>query len=162
MNILDALANDRVRSQMKAKSKKRAIELIAEALSTASPEIDPKDVSDALVAREKLGSTGIGQGVAIPHCRFPDSKHPTLGLFKLSEPVDFDAIDHQPVDIIVALMVPEESEDAHLRLLSQIAAALSHPGRIQTLRDAATNEALLDAFRVAVETAHAETANNSN
>lgn len=90
---------------------------------------------DNFVAREKLGSTGLGSGVAIPHCRTPGIKKIYGFLAKLTAPVDFDAIDDQPVDLIFALVVPEEKNDEHLSTLARIAAIMQNDKSRQLLRD---------------------------
>jgi len=70
------------------------------------PELDENQIFNNLVARERLGSTGIGQGIAIPHCRLEDCKRVVGALLTLSEPIDFDAIDNEPVDLLFVLLVP--------------------------------------------------------
>ena len=93
-------------------------------------------------AREKLGSTGLGNGVAIPHCRTPGVKKIYGFLAKLTTPVDFDAIDDQPVDLLFALVVPDEKNDEHLSTLARIAAIMQDDKSRQILRDCDNNESL--------------------
>lgn len=86
--------------------------------------IDPDRVMEVVMAREQLGSTGIGHGVAIPHGRMPDLPAPMLALARHQEGVDFDAIDRQPVHIIVLLLVPDSDDRQHLELLARLARSL--------------------------------------
>jgi PTS system nitrogen regulatory IIA component len=98
----------------------------------------------SLVARARLGSTGIGEGIAIPHCRAPGFKRIHGCLIKLSNPVDFDALDDQPVDLIFALVVPEEKNDEHLATLARVAALLQDETSRQSLRQCSSNEELFN------------------
>jgi PTS system nitrogen regulatory IIA component len=82
-------------------------------------------VADSLFARERLGSTGLGHGVAIPHGRIKGMKSPLAAVFRLSEPIGFDAPDEQPVSLLFFLLVPEASTQKHLEILSEIAEMLS-------------------------------------
>lgn len=123
-------------------SKKRALEQIANLISSQVPELERRDVFEALIAREKLGSTGFGNGIAIPHCRLKGCNTPVSALLHLEKPIDFDAIDGAPVDLLFVLLVPEAATDAHLELLRQIASMLDRKDVRDKLRSAPTNEAL--------------------
>lgn len=123
-------------------SKKRALEQIANLIGREVPELDTQDVYEALIAREKLGSTGFGNGIAIPHCRLKGCETPVSALLHLEAPIDFDAIDGAPVDLLFVLLVPEAATDAHLELLRQIASMLDREEVRKKLRSASTNEAL--------------------
>lgn len=96
------------------------------------------DIFDALIAREQLGSTGIGEGCAIPHGRINGIKEPKLAILTLSEPVDFDAVDAEPIDIAIGLLVPEskheEGQRHHLKILSMLSAFLDDRDNRQLLR----------------------------
>lgn len=102
-------------------SKKRILELVAEHLAAHCPELEQTQIFNNLVARERLGSTGIGQGIAIPHCRLDGCQGVVGALLTLQEGVAFDAIDNQPVDLLFVLIVPREATSEHLELLSQLA-----------------------------------------
>ena len=104
-----------------ASSKKRVLEFIAEQIHLHNATLGDTQIFSNLIARERLGSTGIGQGIAIPHCRLEGLDHVIGLLITLSESVDFDAIDNQPVDLVFALVVPKEATSEHLELLSQLA-----------------------------------------
>ena len=123
-------------------SKKKALEQIANLIGREVPELDTQDVYEALIAREKLGSTGFGNGIAIPHCRLKGCETPVSALLHLEAPIDFDAIDGAPVDLLFVLLVPEAATDAHLELLRQIASMLDRENVRKKLRSASTNEAL--------------------
>ncbi|KRP74191.1 PTS IIA-like nitrogen regulatory protein PtsN [Pseudomonas paralactis] len=123
-------------------SKKRALEQIANLISSQVPELEMQDVFEALIAREKLGSTGFGNGIAIPHCRLEGCETPVSALLHLEKPIDFDAIDGAPVDLLFVLLVPQAATDAHLELLRQIASMLDRKEVRDKLRSASSSEAL--------------------
>jgi len=123
-------------------SKKKALEQIATLISKQVPELEMQDVYEALIAREKLGSTGFGNGIAIPHCRLKSCETPVSALLHLDAPIDFDAIDGAPVDLLFVLLVPQAATDAHLELLRQIASMLDRKEVRDKLRSASSNEAL--------------------
>ncbi|MDX1590026.1 MAG: PTS IIA-like nitrogen regulatory protein PtsN [Oleiphilaceae bacterium] len=102
-------------------SKKRVLEIIAARVARQYPELDENQIFNNLVARERLGSTGIGQGIAIPHCRLENCKRVVGALITLDESINFDAIDGEPVDLLFVLIVPQEATSEHLELLSQLA-----------------------------------------
>jgi len=123
-------------------SKKKALEHIANLISREVPELDEQVVFKALIDREKLGSTGFGNGIAIPHCRLEGCTSPVSALLHLQEKIDFDAIDGAPVDLLFVLLVPQAATDAHLELLRQIASMLDRKEVRDKLRSASSNEAL--------------------
>ena len=123
-------------------SKKRVLEQIANLIGREVPDLDSQTVFESLVAREKLGSTGFGNGIAIPHCRLKGCESPISALLHLDAPVDFDAIDGAPVDLLFVLLVPEAATDAHLELLRQIASMLDRKEVRDRLRSADTKQAL--------------------
>lgn len=125
-------------------SKKRVLEQIASLISGDLTDVAPQTVLSALIAREKLGSTGFGNGIAIPHCRLANCKAPMSALLHLQAPVDFDAIDGEPVDLIFVLLVPEAATDAHLELLRQIASMLDRKDVRERLRAAKDSDALYE------------------
>ena len=105
-------------------SKKRAFEeagLLFESLHGLSRAL----ITDSLFARERLGSTGLGHGVAIPHGRIKGLTAPMAALFQLASPIGFDAPDEQPVSLLIFLLVPEAATQKHLEILSEIAELLS-------------------------------------
>jgi len=125
MNRLSAiLPAEQVLVALDATSKKRAFEeagLLFEALHGLNRAL----ITDSLFARERLGSTGLGHGVAIPHGRIKGLKHPLAAVLQLAEPIGFDAPDEQPVRLMFFLLVPEAATQKHLEILSDIAELLS-------------------------------------
>jgi len=146
MNITDVLTPAMTECNLPGGSKKRVLEnlsiFITEQLGGDAEQTDT--LFHSLVARERLGSTGIGDGIAIPHCRAPGFKRIHGCLIKLSKPVDFDAIDDEPVDLIFALVVPEEKNDEHLATLARVAALLQNESSRQLLRQCSSNEELFN------------------
>ena len=124
-------------------SKKRVLEQIAQLIARDLPDLDAQQIFESLIPREKLGSTGFGNGIAIPHCRLPGCSQPLSAVLRLDAPVDFDAIDGAPVDLLFVLLVPEAATDEHLELLRQIASMLDRADVRERLRQADSNEALL-------------------
>ncbi|BCV65311.1 PTS IIA-like nitrogen regulatory protein PtsN [Shewanella carassii] len=115
-------------------SKKKVLELISDLASAQYPTLSSQAIFESLLAREKMGSTGIGNGIAIPHGRLPDITEPIAVLVKCEEPIAFDAIDNQPVDILFALLVPAEQCQQHLSTLSAMAEKLSDKAILKQLR----------------------------
>ena len=132
--ILDLLRPDGLLLQQQVRSKKRALEVLSETLAAGFAATRAHTLLDLLIARERLGSTGLGQGVAIPHCRVPDAAESSAAILTLTDGVDFGAIDGGPVDVFVALAVPSEAEDIHLQYLKELAEILDSPERLKALR----------------------------
>lgn len=126
IEIREILTLNRTLMSASVQSKKKALELIADTISLSVPSLRAHDIFDGLVERERLGSTAIGHGVAIPHCRLEETDK-ALGCFIiLKEGIDFDAEDHLYVDMLFSLIVPIDAKEAHLELLAQIAKLLRH------------------------------------
>ena len=115
------LAAERVRSDVPAASRKRTLQVLGEVFAGADPALSAQGIFDRLVARERLGSTGLGEGCALPHARVPGLGRALAAFLRLRKGVDFDAPDHEPVDLVFALLVPEESTEEHLEILAAIA-----------------------------------------
>lgn len=130
-------------------SKKRVLEQIANLVARDVPDLDSQDIFESLIARERLGSTGFGNGIAIPHCRLAGCSAPVSALLRLDSGVDFDAVDGAPVDLLFVLLVPVAATDAHLELLRQVASMLDRQDVCERLRNAATSE---DLYQVVVDT----------
>ncbi len=128
-----------------AKSKRALITDLAHVLSS----IDPDQVMEVVMAREQLGSTGIGHGVAIPHGRMRGLTRPELALARHIEGVDFDAIDGQPVHIVVLLLVPDSDDKAHLELLARLARSLQQAHVREAIMKAESAEAISRLFEEA-------------
>ena len=121
MNIIDILTPEHTLNGLVCNSKKRALEATSEWLTNTIPEFNATELFTALINREKLGSTGFGDGIAMPHCRLASCQQVIGALVKLDKGVDFDAIDRQPVDILFVLMVPKDATSEHLQVLSTLA-----------------------------------------
>ncbi|MFT7387942.1 MAG: PTS system nitrogen regulatory IIA component [Candidatus Endobugula sp.] len=146
MNIASLLSSSTAFCKQESTSKKRVLEDISRHVSQAYPHLDADIVFSALISREKLGSTGIGNGIAIPHCRISDCKDITAMLITLQQGIDFDAIDNEKVDVIFVLIVPEDANDNHLRTLASIAEKLSDETILHAIRRAQDTPSLLDAL----------------
>ncbi|MEN0036938.1 MAG: PTS IIA-like nitrogen regulatory protein PtsN [Cellvibrio sp.] len=145
MQIQDLITPGRTLCGVEGGSKKRALELLANTIAQDIPDIDADDLFRRLIGRERLGSTGIGHGIAIPHCRAEHCTGTIGALITLVDPIDFDAIDSQPVDILFAMLVPEDAHSEHLQTLAALAAALNNADYRQSLRAATSNNALFQA-----------------
>jgi nitrogen PTS system EIIA component len=145
MQIQSLLTPERTCGGLAANSKKGALELIAQLIAKDIPTIDADDLLRRFLARERLGSTGVGHGIAIPHCRIHNTSGAVGALITLTHPVEFDAIDAEPVDILFAMLVPEDAHDEHLKNLAALASALTRSEFRQRLRSASNNIALYDA-----------------
>jgi PTS system nitrogen regulatory IIA component len=135
MNISQILTADRIRLKDTTSSKKRALEILSEMLAQGASETSPASIFEALNRRERLGSTGLGRGVAIPHGRIAGAPQAIGAVLRLKQGIDYDAPDRQPVDIMFALLVPEQSTDEHLELLSQLAAMFSDERYLVRMRE---------------------------
>lgn len=145
MEITDILVPERVACDIDVSSKKRALEKISDIIvSDGSTDVPVQEVVDSLLAREKLGSTGIGSGVAIPHGRLKNSTKTIAAFLQLHEGVDYDAIDNQQVDLLFALLVPEDSTDEHLQILAELAELFSNKTLRDKLRETKDNKKLCD------------------
>lgn len=142
LTIENILAPQLTLCRVAASSKKRVMETIAEKIQYQDETLNDNTIFNNLVARERLGSTGIGQGIAIPHCRLEGLDHVVGVLLTLDEGVGFDAIDNQPVDLVFALIVPKEATSEHLELLSQLAEKFNDRGFCDQLRQCTDGESL--------------------
>ena len=136
MNRLSAiLPSEQVLVSVDATSKKRAFEeagLLFEMLHGLNRAL----ITDSLFARERLGSTGLGHGVAIPHGRIKGLKQPLAAVFQLANPIGFDAPDELPVQLMIFLLVPEAATQKHLEILSEIAELLSDSALRERMKSA--------------------------
>ena len=138
MKISDLLSPADVMIDVRAPNKRLLLqELAAKAATSLNLRVD--QIAPDLLKREELGSTGVGAGVAIPHARLPNLQRPFGLLVRLKQPIEFDAIDGQPVDIVFVLLVPANAEDEHLGALALVARTLRSSetlGRLRRARDA--------------------------
>jgi PTS system nitrogen regulatory IIA component len=136
MLISDLLSPERIRCDVQSSSKKQLLELISEELARHSEAFTKREMFESLCARERLGSTGLGNGVAIPHGRIKGSTHVEASFIRLKKPLAFDAIDGQPVDLLFCIAVPEDCGEDHLKLLAQVAEMFSDAAFLEELRKA--------------------------
>lgn len=142
MNLSSMFAENCTKSAVLFNSKKRILEYIAELAHQQLPDIAEYSILEALTTREKLGSTGIGGGIAIPHGKLKQVTEPLLVFVVSKESIPFDAIDNQPVDIFCAILIPEQQCQAHLSTLAAIARLLSQKELTKKIRHAETNQQL--------------------
>ena len=145
MNMQSILSPELTFCNVAGISKKRLLETSAELIAGKVEQVNANQIYEALIAREQLGSTGLGEGIAIPHCRIPKLQETIGCLIKLENPIDFDAVDKKQVDLLFFLLVPENTIAGHLEALRTLAENFSNPEFCALLRSAATNEALYEA-----------------
>jgi len=143
MLISDLLSPERIRVDVHSSSKKRLLELISQELARNSENLSKREIFESLCARERLGSTGLGNGVAIPHGRVKGSSTVQASFIRLKKPLPFDAVDGEPVDLLFAMTVPEDCNEDHLKLLAQVAELFSDSELLGKLRQAESSGTLL-------------------
>ncbi len=144
MNLQDLLVAERVACrEPEITSKKRALEKISEMLAAAVPKASAEQVFDCLLARERLGSTGLGHGVALPHARLPEARGAIGALLCLENGIDFDSADGQPVGLLFGLLVPENSTQQHLEVLACLAGLFRDPQLCEQMLRSGSPDALL-------------------
>jgi len=142
MQISEILSSDSILCGQVFSSKKTTLEELSKLLANTDSSISYTEVFDCLVAREKLGSTGLGNGIAIPHGRLKGGKKTIAAFIQLQFGIDYDAIDEAPVDLMFALLVPEDSTDEHLKTLAHLAEMFSNTETLEQLRSATSVEGI--------------------
>ncbi|GAA0305086.1 PTS IIA-like nitrogen regulatory protein PtsN [Sphingomonas oligophenolica] len=140
-DLSDLLLPETVLERLAAANKKALFQQLAVAASAAYG-LDAAIVVERLVAREKLGSTGFGGGVATPHAKIPGLNHVVAVFAKLAQPIDFNAVDDLPVDIVFMLLSPVDAGAVHLKALARVSRRLRERGFVDKLRGAASRDAL--------------------
>lgn len=138
MPLLEFLRPEAIAPSLKANGKKQALQELSVQAARVSG-LDQNEIFETLLQRERLGSTGIGDGIAIPHGKLARAKSLFGFVARLDKPIDFEAIDGQPVDLLFLLIAPESAGADHLKALARIARVLRQPGtteRLRTARDA--------------------------
>ncbi|MGA1206539.1 MAG: PTS sugar transporter subunit IIA [Gammaproteobacteria bacterium] len=145
MQLIDIITPARVATNLDGGSKKRVLELASEFIASESG-LDASMVYQGLIERERLGSTGIGYGVAIPHCRLTEMAQTDAKgyLMQLRQGIDFDAIDQQPVELLFILLVPQTTNQLHLNLLAHLADCFSDDQFRHQLQLATTADELFE------------------
>ncbi len=145
-----------VRAGSSARSMKMALEEATECLAARHERIDARLLLEGLLNRERLGSTGLGDGVAIPHCRFGGCSKPVACLLRTRIALEFDAPDDAGVDIFFVLAVPPGEQNAHVEILGALARVFDNPANLVALRAAAGDQALFDALHRQLDSAQQE------
>jgi PTS system nitrogen regulatory IIA component len=141
MTLDDIVDAQSVVANLKAQNKKQLLQDLSQALAKRMA-IDHRIIFETLLTREKLGSTGIGQGIAIPHGKIATLNR-VYGFFaKLAQPIDFESVDGQPVDIVFALLAPDHAGADHLKALARISRLLRDPATVAKLRGTDSAEGL--------------------
>jgi PTS system nitrogen regulatory IIA component len=153
MKISDFLSPSGIILDVRASDK---VHLLHQLSTQAAAEVglDPDEVAAQIAKREELGSTGVGDGVALPHARLAGLKAPFGLLARLRHAIDFEAIDDQPVDIVFLLLLPESADGEQLNALACVARVLRNPEALSQLRGAVDADALFRAITEPVDTAH--------
>ncbi len=160
MDIAEILSTDRIRCAVPVGSKKRALEKVSELVASAQTDLNQGEIFESLLARERLGSTALGHGIALPHGRVEGIDRTVGAFISLSEGVDFDALDGQPVDLLFALIVPPDATEEHLQLLAGLAEMLSDQDLRSALRQARSSEELYSLLNRWESAPSAQTVNN--
>ena len=142
------IKSDSVLCNAPARSKKHCLEILSELLAQNNPDIASEEIFDKLIKRERLGCTSLDKGVAFPHCRVSGVKNSCGALMKLSEPVDFDSRDGQPVDLVFGIMVPKEVDASHYADVELLSTFLSDDALRARLRAATTSSELFDSLMI--------------
>ena len=141
MRLTDFISPEAVIANLKATNKKQLLQELSERAAKLSG-VSAREIFDALLHRERLGSTGIGEGIAIPHGKLTKVKS-IFGLFaRLERPIDFDSLDGAPVDLVFLLLAPEAAGADHLKALACVARMLRDPGLVTALRATRNSEGL--------------------
>lgn len=144
MDIQSILSPERTHNGLVAASKKRAIETAAIQIAESIDGLEASEIYEHLMGREKLGTTAIGHGIAIPHCRIKGCGEIVGSLFKLDNPVDFDAFDDEPVSVLFVLLVPTEEVDEHLQTLAMLARRFESAAYRISLMEATSDQDLYE------------------
>jgi len=142
MEISNILSPNRVINNGTVSSKKAALEALANLISSAEPNLTQAEVFESLIAREKLGSTSLGNGIALPHGRQKGGTQAIGAFIQLHEGIQYDTVDLEPVDLLFALSVPEESTEEHLEILSKLASILSDSSLVNNIRSCDSPESI--------------------
>jgi PTS system nitrogen regulatory IIA component len=141
MDLADLIAPEAVYPSLKAKSKKQALQEVAQRAAILTG-LEARTIFDTLLQRERLGSTGVGRGIAIPHGRLAALPRIVSVFARLDEPIEFEALDGEPVDLVFLLLAPEHAGADHLKALARISRLLREPSTIERLRASKDRAAL--------------------
>ena len=147
----DFLTQETVATGVEIQSKKRLLEFIAELFAENNSSTEATDIFERLIERERLGSTGLGKGIALPHARIDGLQQARAIFVRLNDSIDFDAIDGQPVDLVIALLVPSDASDAHLKILAGLAQFFSDDSNCAKLRETDDKQMLVELLVTGIE-----------
>ena len=151
MNLFEMIKTNNIIPDLKAKDKKGVLEELAGAISDNESSVDKEALVRVLVERERLGTTGIGDGVAIPHGKLDTIEHPIISFGRSKEGLDFDSMDGQPAYLFFLLVAPENSSGIHLQVLAKIAKILKNSTFRKQLMEGSTKEELYQTIVQAYE-----------
>ena len=146
MLLEEIIKPDNVLCNTTVRSKKHCLEILSELMVLPYPQITSDQIFRCLNLRERLGCTGLNSGAAFPRCRIDGLEFNNAALIKLSEPVDFDAADGEPVDLVFGMIVPTELDDSHYADIRMITNVLANEGLRSHLRKMSSNSDLYDAL----------------
>ena len=148
MTVSALLSPQRIFLDTDISSKKKLLELIANIVADQT-QLGESQIYNNLLNRERLGSTGLGNGIAVPHARLEDLDKTVGCLFRLSEPINFEAPDNQPVDLVFTIIIPQEATEEHLVILSSLARIFSQTDVCEALRSATSREQIAQIIKSA-------------
>ena len=152
MSLQEIIKPDGVLCNASARSKKHCLEILSELLIRNNPDLVSDDIFECLISRERLGCTSLDRGAAFPHCRVEGIDKSVAVLIKLSEPVEFDSPDGEPVDIVLGMMLPENIDDSHRADIKLVTDVLADQGLRARLREMNSSSDLYDALISGAET----------
>lgn len=144
LTLNSLIAHGSVACKSSISSKKKALEVLSQLLASKMPETNQNRVFDSLLGRERLGTTALGKGIAIPHARLKNIQQATGAFITLEKPIDYDAPDKQAVDMLFALTVPESCNEDHLKILASLARMFSDEQLCEKLRQQKNEDELLN------------------
>jgi PTS system nitrogen regulatory IIA component len=144
MQISEIISPDKISCHVHASSKKGALEELSKLIASDTSSLVYTEIFDCFNARERLGSTGLGNGVAIPHGRLKEINQPVAAFIQLDDAIEYDAVDQKPVDLIFGLLVPEDSTEEHLQILAKLASLFSDSALVKRLREGDSPEKLYE------------------
>ncbi len=149
MDLCDLLAPDGIIASLQATGKKHALQELA-TIAAERTGLDSREVFNTLLQRERLGSTGLGRGIAIPHVKLTGLKRIFCLFARLDQPIDYESNDNEPVDLIFLLLAPEHASGDHLKALASISRVVRLPSVLDALRSASDVQALRSALTMVV------------
>jgi PTS system nitrogen regulatory IIA component len=145
MDLCDLLAPDDIIASLQASSKKHALQELA-TIAAERTGLDAREIFNTLLQRERLGSTGLGRGIAIPHVKLEGLKGILCMFARLEEPIEYESHDSEPVDLIFLLLAPDHASGDHLKALASISRVVREPSMLDALRNASDPAALRSAL----------------